>query len=107
MKQRDDTFDCEGGVWPLQNTIVLAKDNSASVANSGNDSPARNDHRPATGKKTVQVYFANDGRFRYGPIMLDAARPRAGVIEPIAKRRRVFEKRLLWGELWDSVREAE
>jgi aminopeptidase N len=50
--------------------------------------------------------FANDQDYGYGRFLLDA-RSRKAVTEKLEDIQDVFERTLLWGSLWDSVREAE
>ncbi|HEU4415333.1 MAG TPA: M1 family aminopeptidase [Candidatus Angelobacter sp.] len=50
--------------------------------------------------------FANEQDYAYGRFLLNP-RSRRGVTERLGAIPDVFERTLLWGSLWDSVREAE
>src|SRR5439155_22327824 len=50
--------------------------------------------------------FLNDRDYAYGRFLLDD-RSRKAVMEQLGGISAVFERTLLWGSLWDSVREAE
>src|SRR5215472_362430 len=50
--------------------------------------------------------FANSSDYAYGRFLLDS-RSRKFVMEHLGPAYTVFERTLLWGSLWDSVREAE
>jgi aminopeptidase N len=53
-----------------------------------------------------QFVFANDQDYAYGRFLLDE-RSRKAVVSGLGDIHDVFERTLLWGSLWDSVREAE
>jgi aminopeptidase N len=50
--------------------------------------------------------FGNNGDYAYGRFLLDPA-SRKAVMASLGEINDVFERTLLWGSLWDSVREAE
>ncbi|MGC2299395.1 MAG: M1 family aminopeptidase, partial [Acidobacteriaceae bacterium] len=50
--------------------------------------------------------FANNNDHAYGLFLLDA-RSRSGVMQQIGSMPDLFRRTLLWGSLWDSVREVE
>ena len=58
------------------------------------------------GKRCPAYDFANSCDYVYGRFMFDA-RSRSAVMERIGKIDDVLLKTMLWGALWDSVREAE
>jgi aminopeptidase N len=58
------------------------------------------------GQRCPLWVFANDQDYAYGRFLLDK-RSRKAVMAGIGKIDDVFERTLLWGSLWDSVREAE
>jgi aminopeptidase N len=96
----------EGGVWPINARLLLAYDDAAPTR-----IPVKFDI-PSTvitevvGKKCPAYVFANDGDFGYGRFMLDA-RSRQALLTRIGKVEDLFLKTMLWGALWDAVREAE
>ncbi len=104
LKQRDTLN--EGGVWPIKSQLLLAYDGAAPLRIPATLVSAQTTIAAATGKKCPAYVFANDGDFGYGRFMLDA-RSRAAVIARIGSIEDAFLKAMLWGALWDSVREAE
>ncbi|MEO6726226.1 MAG: M1 family aminopeptidase [Blastocatellia bacterium] len=104
LKQRDTLN--EGGVWPIKTQLLLAYDGAAPIRIPATLASAQTIIAEATGKKCPAYVFANDGDFGYGRFMLDA-RSREAVIARIAQIEDAFLKAMLWGALWDSVREAE
>lgn len=96
----------EGGVWPIKTELLLAYDNEAAVKIPASFDTARMAIAAAVGKKCPAYVFANSGDYGYGRFMLDA-RSRTAVMERIGNVKDVLLKTMLWGALWDSVREAE
>jgi len=96
----------EGGIWPIATQILLSYDNSAPVRLRAELGTAEADVPAAAGKACPAFVFANDEDYAYGRFLLDptsqsAAEQRLGKISDL------FERTLLWGSLWDSVREAQ
>jgi aminopeptidase N len=60
----------------------------------------------ASGKPCPRFVFANDQDFAYGRFLLDE-RSRTEVMSRLGSMPDVFLRTLLWGSLWDSVREAQ
>jgi aminopeptidase N len=60
----------------------------------------------AAGKPCPQYVFLNDQDFAYGRFLLDE-RSRKAVVDRLGEVNDIFERTLLWGSLWDSVREAD
>ncbi len=96
----------EGGVWPIKTELLLAYDGEAALKIPASFDTARSVIAAANGKKCPAYVFANSGDYGYGRFMLDA-RSRQAVMERIGKIDDVLLKTMLWGALWDSVREAE
>ncbi len=96
----------EGGVWPIKTELLLAYDGEAPLKIPTSFDTARTTIAEAAGKKCPAYVFANSGDYGYGRFMLDA-RSRQAVMERIGKVEDVLLKTMLWGALWDSVREAE
>jgi aminopeptidase N len=99
----------EGGAWPMRVKLLLAR--------SGSDAPpetidvtlpgAGATHvREAVGRPRPDFVFANYEDYGYGRFLLDEE-SRAAVVGKIGTIRDDFLRALLWGSLWDSVREAE
>ncbi|HEV2351287.1 MAG TPA: M1 family aminopeptidase [Terriglobia bacterium] len=60
----------------------------------------------ATGKPCPQWVFANDQDEAYGRFLLDAASEKI-VMEQLGSVEDLFRRTLLWGSLWDGVRQAQ
>ncbi|HMV87032.1 MAG TPA: M1 family aminopeptidase [Blastocatellia bacterium] len=104
LRQRD-VLD-EGGVWPIKTQLLLAYDDAAPVRIAAALESPRTTIAEAAGQKCPAYVFANDGDFGYGRFLLDA-RSREAVTARIGNIADPFLKTMLWGALWDAVREAE
>jgi aminopeptidase N len=105
----------EGGVWPISGQILLRFEGPGpsqvimtyeltgerldKVFNLKRD-PGRKKEEPCP-----QWIFANDQDFAYGRFLLDPV-SRKAVMKELGGSNDVFERTLLWGSLWESVREA-
>jgi aminopeptidase N len=96
----------EGGVWPIKTELLLAYDGETPIKIPASFDTARSVIGEAVGKKCPEYVFANSGDYGYGRFMLDA-KSRDAVMERIGSIKDVLLKTMLWGALWDSVREAE
>src|SRR5262249_49816491 len=103
IRQRD-VLD-EGGVWPVKTRLLLAYDGAEPQLITAQLDGKQSTIREAVGKKCPAYVFANDGDFGYGRFMLDAT-SRAAVISRIGGIGDPFLRTMLWGALWDAVREA-
>ena len=104
IRQRDVLG--EGGLWPNKTRLLLAYDGAEAQRIAASFEGERTTIREAVGRKCPAYVFANDGDFGYGIFMLDA-KSRAAVMSRIAGIGDRFLRALLWGALWDAVREAE
>jgi aminopeptidase N len=96
----------EGGSWPIATQVIVRYGKAETVS--------RLEWR--SGQATILAFdgdnkcpdwiFANDQDYAYGRFLLDP-RSRKAVMEQLGGINDVFERTLLWGSLWDSVREAE
>ncbi|HYE15066.1 MAG TPA: M1 family aminopeptidase [Pyrinomonadaceae bacterium] len=99
----------EGGAWPMKVKLLLApaaagaKPETMTVTLRGAGSTRV---REAVGKPRPAFVFANFEDYGYGRFLLDDA-SREAVVRDIGKIEDDFLRALLWGSLWDSVREAE
>jgi aminopeptidase N len=96
----------EGGVWPIAMQVEFAYTDRAPLLLRGQLDAEKSDLPAAAGKPCPQYVFLNDQDYAYGRFLLDE-RSRKAVIDRLPEVRDVFERTLLWGSLWDSVREAE
>ncbi len=97
----------EGGLWPIATEVLLGYADGASVHVRAQFNSASVDiSGQVLGKTCPDYVFANNQDYAYGRFLLDP-RSRAAVIERLGRVSDVFERTLLWGSLWDSVREAD
>jgi len=96
----------EGGIWPIAMQIELAYSDSAPSHLRAQLNTEKSDIQEAAAKPCPQYVFLNNQDFAYGRFLLDA-RSRKAVIDRLPALSDVFERTLLWGSLWDSVREAD
>ncbi|MGH9734449.1 MAG: M1 family metallopeptidase [Candidatus Acidiferrales bacterium] len=93
-------------IWPIATQVLLSDSN-------GKTSRIRVELRTRTaqlhlsrGTSCPAFVFANDQDNAYGRFLLDA-RSRRYVLAHLGGVQDVFTRALLWGSLWDSVREAQ
>ncbi len=96
----------EGGVWPIATQILLAYDDSTPVRIRAELGTATTEVPAAAGKTCPAFVFANDQDYAYGRFLLDPTSQTA-VEQRLGKIDDLFQRTLLWGSLWDSVREAQ
>ncbi|MGC0773827.1 MAG: M1 family aminopeptidase [Candidatus Acidiferrum sp.] len=96
----------EDGIWPIAMQVLLAYPNHVPRrfrAQLNTQSAALPE---ALAKPCPEYVFLNDQDYAYGRFLLDA-QSRTAVVEHLGGVGNVFDRALLWGSLWDSVREAE
>ena len=115
----------EGGTWPISTQIILnfgfkgtdvtaegappnvvVRLGARSVEVKSDFTSKEAEVRDAVGQPCPRFVFANKGDFAYGRFLLDSA-SREAVKQDLDRMASVFDRTLLWGSLWDSVREAE
>jgi aminopeptidase N len=105
--RQTDVLD-EGGTWPMHVKLLLAYDEGARpetltvTLNGSGETPVEE----VTGKRAPRYVFANYEDYGYGRFLLDDESKRA-VINRLGSVQDPFLRALLWGALWDSLREAE
>ncbi len=100
----------EGGSWPMRLKIAAVYEGaSTEVHNLVLDKDGFKDlnitRASSRGHRLLYV-FANFQDYGYGRFLLDDE-SRAYVLAHLAEEKDAFQRALLWGSLWDSVREAE
>jgi aminopeptidase N len=93
----------EGTIWPIATEMLIHEhgmDRSMKIAFSTTK------HGLIVQPGCPDYIFGNYEDHAYGRFLLDE-RSRKSVVEQLGDIRDVFERTLLWGSLWDSVREAE
>ena len=96
----------EGGVWPIATQVLLSYPRLKPVRLRAQLDGAKAEVKQAVGKACPAFVFANDNDYAYGRFLLDA-KSRKVVMTELGGIHDVFERSLLWGSLWDSVRQAE
>jgi aminopeptidase N len=97
----------EGGAWPLRVKLLLAYTNAQPetlTVTIGGGGQTR--VQEVIGRRAPAYVFANYEDYGYGRFLLDAQSQRS-VISSLGSVNDPFLRALLWGALWDSVREAE
>jgi aminopeptidase N len=123
MPQVDVTWSCEGdrlsrlsvsqrdvlgtrNIWPIATQVVLDYASDSPVRLRADLNRRTVNVPEAVGKPCPSFVFANDQDYAYGRFLLDA-RSREEVISRLGGMRDLFSRTLLWGSLWESVREAQ
>ncbi|HEU5452909.1 MAG TPA: M1 family aminopeptidase [Terriglobales bacterium] len=94
----------EGGVWPIATEVLLQGAQPERIR--AEFDAAASQVRAAVGKPCPRYVWANDRDEAYGRFLLDR-RSRPVVMQDLGGVHDVFLRALLWGSLWDSVREAD
>jgi aminopeptidase N len=123
MPQLDVAWSCDGNrlsrlslsqkdvlgtadLWPVTTWILLDYGESDPVRLRAELNGQTMEVPAATGKPCPRFVFANDQDYAYGRFLLDA-RSRESVMDQLGAMPDVFLRTLLWGSLWDSVRQAD
>ena len=96
----------EGGVWPIATQILLSYSNAPPLRLRAELNSPLSDVREAIGKPCPKYIFANDEDNAYGRFLLDP-RSRDVVMKKLGDVPDIFQRTLLWGSLWESVRVAD
>jgi aminopeptidase N len=93
-------------VWPIA-TQVLLSFSDGRTSRIRVDLDSRSAEIPVAPQTSCPTFvFANDGDYAYGRFLLDS-KSQSYVLGHLAGVRDVFTRTLLWGALWESVREAD
>ena len=96
----------ENVTWPLATQVLLGYDNAAAIRLRATLNGQTATVPEAAGKACPAYIFANDEDNAYGLFVLDD-KSLEYIRRHIGQVSDVFERALLWGALWDSVRAAE
>jgi aminopeptidase N len=96
----------EGGVWPITMQVLLAYPGGDPVRLRAQLNTPNSELPEVLTKPCPRYVFLNDRDYAYGRFLLDE-RSRKAVVEHLGAVDNVFDRALLWGSLWDSVREAD
>jgi aminopeptidase N len=95
----------EGGVWPIGMEIRMDRPKSTWVMQTILSSE-KTEFTKAIGVPCPMMVLANSRDYAYGRFLLDPV-SRKAVMSQLGSMDNVFQRTLLWGSLWDSVREAD
>src|SRR4051812_7594369 len=95
----------EGGLWPIA-TKVLVNYGKPETQTRIEWKTAKTEFITGKGGACPRYVFANYQDEAYGRFLLDPV-SRKAVMAELGSMIDVFKRTLLWGSLWDSVREAE
>jgi aminopeptidase N len=97
----------EGGTWPMRVQLLLAHSSGQPESLTVTlDGAAETLVKEAIGRRRPAYVFANYEDYGYGRFLLDEKSKRA-VLQSLGAVRDDFLRALLWGSLWESVREVE
>src|SRR5689334_14348249 len=93
----------EGLIWPIASQLLIHErgmDSEVSV------SFATTKHGYMVRPGCPDYVFGNNNDYAYGRFLLDPASQKT-VLSQLGEMKDVFKRTLLWGSLWESVREAQ
>ena len=96
----------EGGVWPMAMQVLLHYQDGNDLRMRAQLESAQSSLQEAVGKPCPQYVFANDQDYAYARFLLDPVSEKA-VMEQLGSISDIFRRTLLWGSLWNAVREAQ
>jgi aminopeptidase N len=100
----------EAGAWPMRVKVLAVFTDGTrqieTVTLEGDGEPKGVQINLAKPKRELAYVFANYEDYGYGRFLLDE-QSRAYVLAHLGEEKDDFLRALLWGSLWDSVREAE
>jgi len=96
----------EGGIWPIAMQVRLAYRERAPIRLRVQLNREEGDVDAAIAKPCPEYVFLNDQDYAYGRFLLDE-HSRKVVAERLGQESDALDRALLWGSLWDSVREAK
>ncbi|HEV2492013.1 MAG TPA: M1 family aminopeptidase [Terriglobia bacterium] len=121
MPQVDIAWSCSGGrlhrlslsqhdvlgardIWPITTEVRLDETNGSPIRLRVELDKMAAEVPEATGKPCPSFVFANDEDFAYGRFLLDPT-SRDFVMSRLGEVHDLFLETLLWGSLWDAVRQ--
>jgi aminopeptidase N len=96
----------EGGVWPIATQVLLSYRDAVPMKIRVELTGEKASVADVIGKPCPAFVFANDQDYAYGRFLLDPE-SRRSVDKGIGSISDLFERTMLWGSLWESVREAQ
>lgn len=95
-----------GYLWPIRTELLLSYEDAPPLRAPGNLSGPEAAVPELEGKACPSWVFANDRDYAYGRFLLDE-RSRTTVAQLVGGIADPFLRALLWGALWDGVRELQ
>lgn len=95
----------EGRIWPIATQVLLSGAKKPVRIRVELDQPELA-IRQAIGKPCPRYVFVNDRDYAYGRFLLDQ-RSQPWILGNLGTVGDLFRRTLLWGSLWDSVRQAD
>ena len=92
--------------WPMRTSVLLWYRDSAAVRIPVGITERTTEVYAARGLRRPDFVFANDGDFGYAIVLLDPASTN-WLLEHIGEVQDDLLRAMLWGALWDAVREAQ
>jgi aminopeptidase N len=96
----------EDSVWPVKTQLLLAYDKGAPQLVNSQFESTYTEVREVIGKKCPEYVFGNYYDYSYGRYLL-SGRDQKAVNARLGTIADPFLRTMLWGSLWDTVREAE
>lgn len=93
-------------LWPVANLVVLHFPHHEPVRRMEWQGQTAESYAANASDNCPDWVFANDQDYAYGRFLLDPG-SRKAVVGQLGSIPDLFQRTLLWGSLWDSVREAE
>jgi aminopeptidase N len=95
-----------GHLWPIRTELLLSYEDAPPVRLPARLAGAEAAVPELEGKPCPAWVFANDRDYAYGRFLLDE-RSRQAVVDRVGSIDDPFLRALLWGALWDGVRELQ
>ena len=96
----------EGHLWPIRTQVFLGHKREAGESIAASLDGGSADVPEAIGKSCPDYVFGNNEDEAYGQFLLDP-KSQAAVVAELPRITDPFLRALLWGSLWDSVRELK
>ena len=93
-------------LWPLKTQLLLAYGDGRQEKLTAEFAAATHTVKAAQGKACPAYIFANVDDYAYGRFLLDA-RSRDAVLKALPRVTDPLTRAMLWGALWEAVRDAE
>jgi aminopeptidase N len=96
----------QGGIWPIATQILLSYRDGEPLRARVEFASEETAVADVVGRPCPAFVFANDQDYAYGRFLLDRE-SRRSVENGIGRVADLFERTMLWGSLWESVRQLQ